>query len=116
VLPGSQGVAGVGAAGAGAAGQAQAAGDIPDGQLPALLAGMLDDFSFGLIGLVRLNPQAGASGVDIVGQLFGQRHEPSVPFQEGFGEGECRWCMGRRPRVAHRTGAGPLEQANKATG
>ncbi len=86
---GGQGIAGIGSGGAGGAGQAQTVGDIPDSQLPTLLAGMLDDFPLGLIGLVRLNPQAGASGMDIVGQLFNQRHEPSVPFDEGFRDGCC---------------------------
>jgi hypothetical protein len=84
-----QGIAGFGASGAARAGQAQAVGDVPDSKLPALLPGMLDDFAFGFVGFLRMNPQAGASGMDGVGQLFGQLHQQSVPSGEGFGDG---WC------------------------
>ena len=53
-------------------------GDIPDGHLPLALAGVLDDFAFGFIGFVGLNPQPRESSVDIVGELVTQFH--GVPF------------------------------------
>ena len=37
--------------------QAQAAGDVPDGELPVLLLGMLEDLALGLVGLVGLDPE-----------------------------------------------------------
>ena len=55
------------------AGQTQAAGDVPDGDLPAALAALLDDVAFGLVGLVGLHPQPGEGGVDVVGQLVDQQ-------------------------------------------
>ena len=73
--------AGVGADGAGGVGQAQAVGDVPDGDLPLLLAGVLDDLALGLVGLVGLDPQAGEGGVDVVGELLGQLHEGFLSFR-----------------------------------
>ena len=66
--------------------QTQAVGDVPDGDLPVLLAGVLDDLAFGLVGLERLDPQAGEGGVDVVGQLVGQVHgSPFVEDEKGPG-------------------------------
>jgi hypothetical protein len=41
-----------------------------------LLAGLLEDFAFGFIGFLGVDPQAGASRMNVVRQLFGQLHGP----------------------------------------
>ena len=49
------------------AGQAQAAGNVPDGELPAALTGVQGDLTFGLVGLERLDPQSGYVELHITG-------------------------------------------------
>src|SRR5262249_50448063 len=77
---GGQGVAGagLGVKRPGGGGQAQAAGDVPDGDGPALLPGVLHDLPLGLVGFAGLDPQSGEGSVDVVGKLFGQLHEDQV--------------------------------------
>ena len=53
---------------------AQAVGDVPDGSFPLLVAGELEDFALGFVGLLGLDPETGEGGVDVVGQLVGQLH------------------------------------------
>ena len=56
----------------------QAASHVPGGQLPLLLPGELGDLPFGLVGLVRLDPQPGEGRMNIVRQLLGQGHRSEV--------------------------------------
>jgi hypothetical protein len=54
--------------------QAQAGGDVPGGQRPALSAAVLDDLALGLVGLTCLDPHPSEGGVDVLGELLGQGH------------------------------------------
>jgi hypothetical protein len=40
---------------------------------------VLENLAFGFVGLVGVDPQPGERGVDVVVELFGQRHEKN-PF------------------------------------
>ena len=64
--------AGVGGLAVGLAGQMQAAFDVPDGEPPLVVAAHLGDLGQGIVVLVRLDPQAGEAGGDVLRQDAGQ--------------------------------------------
>lgn len=58
----------------GGAGEAQAICDIPDGNLPLFLTGVLYDFPLGFVRFARLNPDTGEGGIDVTCKLISQFH------------------------------------------
>ena len=64
----------LGGLGVGISGQTESGGNVPHGDFPFLAVGVLDDFAFGLVGFVRLHPEPGERGMDVIGDLIGQFH------------------------------------------
>ena len=65
---------GVGSLPVALAGKPQPGTDIPDGQTPVLLVAHPGDLAKGVFVLVRLNPDAGETGGNVLGQTLGKCH------------------------------------------
>ena len=59
--------------------EAQAAVDVPGGQVPALVAAEPRDLGDGVVVLERLDPEAREGGAHVLRQTLGERHE-EAPF------------------------------------